>query len=275
VAPLPRLVATDLDGTLLGPDSWVSRRTAYAVRRAVEAGVEVVAVNGRSHHTTVERMAPLEVVRHAVCSNGATRYDLAEDRLVASFAIEPGVVEVIVEGVRDGLAGVGFGFELSSGFVYDEAFLAQLPQLRARGHRPGLAPPALDGGDVLKVMIGHPQIRHDELLGRASELMPVEVSASTSGAPFIEVTAAGVDKAFGLASLCGELAVGPHEVLAFGDNLNDLPMLAWAGRSVAMGNAHPAVSATATHRTASHAADGVARFLEAVLEEAGRWTPTR
>lgn len=261
----PRLIATDLDGTLLGPDSWVSPRTASVLRAVHGAGMVVVAVTGRSHHTAVERLAPVGVIRHAVCSNGATRYDLDDDELVACHPIDRGHLRAIVADVASGLPGVGFGLETTSGFVYDHAFLDHLPQLRERGHRPAVLPAGEAGAAVVKVMIGHPEIRHDELLRRARDLMPPEVSASTSGAPFIEVTAAGVDKAFGLAELCGELGVVAHEVLAFGDNLNDLPMLSWAGRSVAMGNAHPSVVATATDRTDDHADDGVAAYLERLL----------
>lgn len=260
----PRLIATDLDGTLLAPDSYVSPRTASVLRAVHEAGMVVVAVTGRSHHTAVERLAPVGVIRHAVCSNGATRYDLEAGDVVASHPIDPDHLDGIVRGVADGVPGVGFGLETTTGFVYDHTFLEHLPQLRDRGHRPGMVP-AGAGAEVLKVMIGHPGLHHDELLRRARDLMPPEVSVSTSGAPFIEVTAAGVDKAYGLAELCGELGVGPDEVLAFGDNLNDLPMLAWAGRSVAMGNAHPTVAATATDRTGHHAEDGVAAYLERLL----------
>lgn len=262
------MIATDLDGTLLGPDAWVSSRTVSALRAVHDAGVAVVAVTGRSHHTAVERLAPVGIIRHAVCSNGATRYDLHEDRVVVSHPLQHEHVHAIVADVAASLPAVGFGFETTSGFVYDRAFLDHLPQLRARGHRPALMPHAAGDRPVVKVMIGHPQIRSDELLRRTVDLMPCGVSASTSGAPFVEVTAVGVDKAFGLAALCAELGIVAGEVVAFGDNLNDLPMLAWVGRSVAMGNAHPDVLAAATDHTESNADDGVAVYLERFLGSA-------
>lgn len=260
------MIATDLDGTLLGPDAWVSLRTASVLRTVHDAGIAVVAVTGRSHHTAVERLSPVGVVRHAVCSNGATRYDLHEDRVVVAHPLEPDHVHAIVADVGAGLPAVGFGFETTSGFVYDRAFLDHLPRLRARGHRPALMPHAAGDRPVVKVMIGHPQIRSQDLLRRVIDLMPPGVSASTSGAPFVEVTAVGVDKAFGLAALCAELGIEAADVVAFGDNLNDLPMLGWAGRSVAMGNAHPDVVAAATDHTSSNADDGVALYLERFLE---------
>jgi hydroxymethylpyrimidine pyrophosphatase-like HAD family hydrolase len=259
---LPRLIATDLDGTLFGPDATVSPRTIAALRAAHDAGIEVVAVTGRSHHTAAERLAPVGVLRHLVCSNGATRYDLVDGRVVGSHPLDDEHLHAVL---AVDVPGIGFGLETVSGFVYDEVFLAHLPRLRQQGHRPGLLPPARPCDPVVKVMIGHPELAHDELLGRVVERLAVPVEAAVSTAPFIEVTAAGVDKAFGLAGLCRDLGIGAADVLAFGDNGNDLPMLAWAGRSVAVANGHPAVRQLATDHAGHHAEDGVAVFIEALL----------
>ena len=76
-----------------------------------------------------------------------------------------------------------------------------------------------------------------------------------------EINAAGVTKAAVLADWCAERGIGAEDVWAFGDMPNDLPMLAWAGTSYAMANAHPDVIATATHRAASNDEDGVAQIL--------------
>lgn len=261
----PRLVATDLDGTLFSPAAQVTPHTARVLRAVHEAGIHVVAVTGRSHHTAIERLAPVGVVRHAVCSNGATRYDLVDDRLVSSHPIDDDHLVAILEALTAGLPGVGFGLEATTGFVYDEVFLTHLPRLRERGHRPGLLPPAQPVAEVVKVMVGHPDIDHHDLLARVVEVVPHDVNAATSGAPFVEVTAAGIDKASGLAAVCAELGVAAGDVLAFGDGDNDLPMLRWAGRGVAMANAHPTVLAATTERAGHHADEGVAAYLEALL----------
>jgi hypothetical protein len=87
-----------------------------------------------------------------------------------------------------------------------------------------------------------------------------------SGGPkIIEIAAAGVSKATGLARLCDELKVDGSEVIAFGDMPNDLPMLRFAGRAIAVANAHPEVLAAAHEVTASNDEDGVARRIEALL----------
>jgi len=91
------------------------------------------------------------------------------------------------------------------------------------------------------------------------------VVATHSGAPFVELSAAGVDKAFALAELCRALGIGPGEVVAFGDMPNDLPMLAWAGRGVAVADAHPRVLAAADEVAGPSAEDGVAAALERLV----------
>lgn len=104
-----------------------------------------------------------------------------------------------------------------------------------------------------------------ELLG---ELRAVDLggyAVTHSGAPFLEVLAEGVSKAWGLAKLCETLGIAQREVLAFGDAPNDAEMLAWARRGVAMANAEPEALAAADEVTLSNAEDGVAAVIERLL----------
>ena len=86
-----------------------------------------------------------------------------------------------------------------------------------------------------------------------------------SGAPFLEVMAAGVDKAWGVARLCERLGIDREDVVAFGDAPNDVEMLAWAGHGVAVANAVPEAREAADEVTASDEDDGVALVLERLL----------
>ena len=86
-----------------------------------------------------------------------------------------------------------------------------------------------------------------------------------SGAPFVEIAAAGITKASALASLCAQLGIASSQVIAFGDMPNDLPMLQWAGHSVAVANAHPDLLAMVDEVTATNEDDGVAVVLERLL----------
>lgn len=96
----------------------------------------------------------------------------------------------------------------------------------------------------------------------ARELAGTDASVTLPGPWTVEVSAAGVSKAAALAELCDELGIAAADVLALGDYPNDLPMLAWAGRGVAVANAHPEVLAAADEVTASNDEDGVALVLE-------------
>jgi hydroxymethylpyrimidine pyrophosphatase-like HAD family hydrolase len=94
-----------------------------------------------------------------------------------------------------------------------------------------------------------------------------------SGEWVVEVSAAGVNKAAALKELAADLGVEPDEVVAFGDYPNDLPMLQWAGRSIAPANAHPEVLARVDEVTASNHDDGVALAIERLLAGASTADP--
>jgi hydroxymethylpyrimidine pyrophosphatase-like HAD family hydrolase len=132
----------------------------------------------------------------------------------------------------------------------------------------------LPPGPVLKVFLRSPALGQDELLARARQAVdPAEAELTHAGLGFIEVLPPGVTKATGLAVALQHYGVALGDVVVFGDMPNDLPMLgavrAAGGRSVAVANAHPDVRAAAEHLTSGDDADGVARYLEALLLNGG------
>lgn len=258
-----RLVATDLDGTLLGRDSRLSERTIAALRRAEAAGMHLVAATGRSHRTALPLVAPAGVFAHAVCSNGAVAYDIAARRVVDATPIDDAVTDAVAATVTAGLPGAGLAWESQEGFGLDRTFAALRPDTAAIARAHGAVSPR----GVVKVMVAHAELTHDALLDALRSLLDSEVTVETSGAGFVEITAAGVDKAYGLARLCERLDRTPDEVLAFGDQPNDEAMLRWAGRGVAMANAHPRVLAVADEQAGHHADDGVAEVLETLFPD--------
>ena len=102
-----------------------------------------------------------------------------------------------------------------------------------------------------------------ELIAAAVAGLAEATHSSSSG--LVEISAAGVTKAAGLAWYCDRLGVTAADVLAFGDMPNDVPMLTWAGRGVAVANAHPAVLAVADEVTTANTEDGVAAYLEKIF----------
>jgi len=137
--------------------------------------------------------------------------------------------------------------------------------LRARGDtdvRVGPAEEILDR-PAAKLLARHPRMACDELLALAVEVLDGQVAVtSSSKEALLEISAPGVTKASALAALAARAGIPAAEVVAFGDMPNDLPMLAWAGRAVAVANAHPEVLAVADEVTASNDEDGVALVLE-------------
>jgi Cof subfamily protein (haloacid dehalogenase superfamily) len=258
-----RLVASDLDGTLLGPGDVVSARTRRAIAVASAAGIHVVAATGRSQWTAEPLVAPVDGIELAVCSNGASLYDLRRRVSLAEHPIADGVIDAVLAGLAEGFPGCFYGWETSADLHYDAGFIDFRPSL-ARQPSPPLAVGARPA-PIRKLMIAHADVQHYDLLDALTPLMPPGCQASTSGASFVEVTGAGVDKAFGVQRVCERLGITPDQVVAFGDNHNDLAMLQWAGRGIAMANAHPVVLDTVQEVTASHLDDGVAAVLETLL----------
>lgn len=259
-----RCIATDLDGTLLGPDGTVSRRAVAALRAAHDAGVRVVAATGRGRRSAAPKLAPVGVIERAICSNGAMVVRLDPLEVEAHTPIPAPLAAEVIARVRAALPGVGLGWEHLEGLGWDPAWAAQ------RGPTDGEvladvagAPPA--GVDLTKVLVTHPVLTHDGLLAELGRDLPPGTAAATSGAAFIEITAAGADKGAALAALCERWGIGAEGVVAFGDHRNDLGMLAWAGHGVAMGNAHPDVLAAADEVAPSHADDGLAVVVERLL----------
>jgi hydroxymethylpyrimidine pyrophosphatase-like HAD family hydrolase len=262
-----RLVACDLDGTLLAPGGRLSPRTLAALAAADAAGLTVVAATGRSHYTALPRLAPAAGLRWLVCSNGAVLYDRAEDRVVDRHPVGAGALPALVTAVRDGLPGAGFGWEGPDGFGYETGFLDMGPpaDVTAGEVLDALGPP---WPAVTKLFVGHRELVREALLDVVRPLMVDGLVVTCSGAGFVEVTGAGVDKAFGVARVCERLGVDRSEVVAIGDHLNDVALLTWAGRSVAMADSHPAALAAAGEVTPGCGDDGAALVIESVLAPA-------
>jgi Cof subfamily protein (haloacid dehalogenase superfamily) len=267
--PLPRLIATDLDGTLLRSDQSISDRTCATLKSCAAAGLEVVIVTARPQRTVGEPARRIGCATTAICANGAVVVDLVGG--VADFVhgFTVGQALEIVAELR-ALLPPGTGFALETG---EEVF-------RDKSFRPGLisgvgstvlddvstARPA--SGRYVKVLARCPDASADELLAAVAPVLAGRAEPSHSGGRgLLEIAPPGATKAGTLAWHCARLGIAAAEVVAFGDMPNDLPMLTWAGTAYAVANAHRDVLAAVDRVTASNDEDGVAAALDALLAD--------
>ena len=259
----PRLVATDLDGTLLRSDGSVSERAARVLGALDRRGVPVVFVTARPIRW-VRDLAPHVGARGwIVCSNGAVLLDLHRDEIVLARTMPAATAGAAVAAIRGAAPGAGFALEGLQGFAKEAGFLERTSA--PPGSPVGPIETLIRDGDVLKLMTRREGIPPDQFRELVADAVPgVEVTASDLSG-LVELSAAGVTKASMLELVCDRFGVAAQQVVAFGDMPNDLPMLAWAGRSFAVAGAHASVAAVVTDRTTSNDDDGVARALEVLF----------
>ncbi|KUJ49848.1 Cof-type HAD-IIB family hydrolase [Streptomyces sp. NPDC093228] len=271
----PRLIATDLDGTLLRDDKSVSERTVAALAAAEEAGIEVFFVTGRPARWMDVVSDHVHGHGLAICGNGAAVVDLhggpGTHRFVKVRELPRDNAVDAVRLLRDAAPGTVYAIEQTYGF-YQEPDYPKLhmesPDLRAPAEEllardaPGTRQP------VLKILAYHPDLDPDAFLTLARLAVGNRASITRSSpSALLEISGPGVSKASTLALCCAERGISHEEVVAFGDMPNDVEMLSWAGQSYAMGNAHPDVIAAASGRTVANNEDGVAVVIERILVE--------
>jgi hydroxymethylpyrimidine pyrophosphatase-like HAD family hydrolase len=265
---LPKLVATDLDGTLVRSDETVSDYSLRVLRKVREAGIPVVGVTGRGARLIELCRRDLPEADFFVLAQGA--YVLDQRNLDASRVLRrqqisgPALAEalLLLETEVGPLSVLVETLDEPRAPLWGDAHVVwPYPEWVPYDRVLALAGPAYKG-------FAHaPDLTADELLAVARRVVPTQLATVTqAGLGYVEITAPGVDKATGLAVVAAEVNVNPRDVLVFGDMPNDVPMFQWAGwRRVAVANAHPEVLALADEVTASNDADGVAAWLETML----------
>lgn len=262
-API-RLVATDLDGTLLRPDGSVSTRTARAVRAARDAGLHVVPVTGRPPHVTWDVVEQAGLGPLGVCSNGAALVDLKTMEIVELVTIAADVATRLVNMLRDLFPGAVFAVESTGSFAHEPGFVDPDWGWEAPNERLHMVSDILEAlsPTIVKLIMRRPGWTARQLLARLESEVAERGHITSSGLDWVEMGAPGISKAYALERVCRRLGVGVREVVAVGDNHNDLTVLSWAGRAAAPANAIPEVLAVVDEVIPSNAHDGVAQLLE-------------
>jgi HAD superfamily hydrolase (TIGR01484 family) len=262
----PRLIASDMDGTLLRSDETVSDATLAELDRWRSDGVPVVLATGRPPRWM---QGIRRVLGHgtAVCCNGAVLLNLERFEVVDEDPLHPEVLEPITTELRRRQPGTWFAVEYGLEFRHE-------PVYRPRWDvgAPGIAVATLEemvAAPVAKLLARHEDLSRDEFVALVEDVVGGVATVTNSSADALaEISALGVTKASGLAKVAAQLGVAREDIVVFGDMPNDVAAFEWVreggGRAVAMANAHPEVLAAATDVTVTNDEDGVAAFLRSL-----------
>ena len=260
----PGVIASDLDGTLFGLDHKLSGRTVEVLSTARRAGWMVIAATGRAPRSAMDRLARHNVVDGLICSNGSIIHDVSTDTTLRRYTINPDHLASLFAALDTAVPELSFCWEMRNGSAWDHGFddIARTHD-DLRKFQTGPRPDSATA--VTKVMVRHPEAVGNELAEWLLPHLPAPLTLNCSGVDFVEITGVGVDKSRALAHMLDEAGFCANDVVAFGDNHNDVQMLRWAGRGVAVGNAVDAAKRAADEVTGHHSDDSVAEYIESLL----------
>lgn len=262
-----RLIASDLDGTVLGPDFRFRPRTVEAIKAARDRGIHVVFVTGRP----MRWLDPLrEQLGHegvVICSNGAVVYDLSADLVVESSLFPARDAFAVMDEVAARHPGTLFAAETLEGVFTDHGW-ARTDRMEVGAPLVGALRDRLpEDQGLVKFLAKLDTAEPQEYFRALAELVAgrLSVTHSVAAAPLVEMGQKGLTKARTLEQYAAERGIRPHEVMAFGDMPNDLEMLTWAAHGYAMASGHPAVARAVGRTAPPFEEDGVAQVIEALL----------
>jgi Cof subfamily protein (haloacid dehalogenase superfamily) len=262
----PKLIASDMDGTLLRRDDTVSEATVAELERWRAGGVPVVMATGRPPRW-MRGIRDVLGYGTAVCCNGAVVMDLERFQIVDEDPLHPDVLESVTAELRRRQPGTWFAVEYGLEFRHEPIY-----KPRWDVDAPGVAEATLDemvAQPVAKLLARHEDLPRDAFVALVEEIVGDRATVTNSSTDALaEISAAGVTKASGLAKVAARHGIGPEDVVVFGDMPNDIAAFEWVraagGRAVAMADAHPDLMAVATDVTGINDDDGVAAFLAAL-----------
>ena len=261
-----KIIATDLDGTIIPFDGHISKRTIDVFTKANDLGIHIFFITGRPPRWMNE-------VREAfsfgtgVCGNGAVIYDFHKNEIIEEWLISVEDLKKATQVLRASMPSAVFAVENHDGFHREQRYLARWDlgiddagsvQIEEHFDKPAMkflvrsVNHALSSDEMLK-------IAQKELKGIAT------ATHSNSDESLLEISAMGVSKGETLAKLAKRLNISVADVITFGDNPNDISMLEWSGRSYAMATAHPDAQAAAKSIAPECNDDGVAQILEELI----------
>jgi len=259
----PKLVALDLDGTLVEPLKPVRPRVVASVRAAQAAGVRVTLVTGRMFVGAEPFVRLLSIEGPIVCYQGAVIADALTGRFEREIALPNAIALRIYEAAKP--RGYHVQFYRDDRFYVEQRNTYSDLYARISGSEPIVVPSlpaAFAGRDSTKVNIVTEPDKTPECLALMKEVCGDDAYVTRSNPEFVEMLSPKVDKGVALALVASELGIAIEDVLAIGDSYNDLPLLRTAGFGVAMGSGPPELKAEADAVVGDVEHDGVAEAIE-------------
>ncbi len=263
----PKLIATDLDGTIVPHYGKISDRTREAFTAAHNLGIEIFYVTGRPPRWMPE-IAETFPFGQSILGNGALLYDIHNQKVLEEWLMSVDHQIETVNRLRMAIPTISFAVESHNYFHREKAYVPRwdvgLDNIGVHDITEIMEGPALK----ILARCSDQELTSDEMLAIAlKELEGVAtVTHSNSHDSLLEINALGISKGSTLAKIAERRGITADQTVAFGDNPNDFTMLAWAGRSWAMADGHPEGPKHAKFVADPHQEDGVAKEIEKLLE---------
>ena len=262
----PKLIGTDLDGTIVANYGFISERTKIAFANAHKAGIHIYFVTGRPIRWMVEIKNNFDFGL-GICANGAMLYDFINENVLEEWLFPVHDQLETVKRLRKAMPPICFAIEVDTDFHREKKYV---PRWDIGVDNVGV--------DVIEEAINKPALKmlarcvggeysSDEMLKIASEELSgiATVTHSNSTDSLLEISSLGVSKGATLAKIAARHGLTSADCVTFGDNPNDFSMLSWADRSWAMADGHPDLMKYAKFQTDAHQEDGVAKVIERLL----------
>ena len=263
----PKLIATDLDGTIVPHLGPISDRTVAAFEKAHDLGIEIFYITGRPPRWMNEIRDSFGF-GNAVCANGAILYDLMNGRVLEQWLMPKENQLEVVKRLRKHLPGIYFAVEYDEEFHREIKYTTKwdigLDNVGVENIEEKIEQPAFK----MLGRCGNNEFTSDQMLEIATRELDgiANITHSNSSESLIEISAVGVSKGETLAKMAARAGLTSEDCVSFGDNPNDFSMLQWASRSWAMSDGHPDGWKYAKFVAEAHYHDGVAMVIEELLE---------
>ena len=263
----PKLIGTDLDGTIVAHYGFISERTKIAFTAANAAGIHIYFVTGRPIRWMTEIKENFNFGL-GICGNGAMLYDFLNEKILEEWLFSVEAQLETVKRLRKVIPPVTFAVEVNQQFAREKKYV---PRWDIGADNVGVEQiEEVITAPALKILARcqNSEFSSDEMLALASKELAgiATVTHSNSTDSLLEISADGVSKGATLAKMAARHGLTADDCVTFGDNPNDFSMLTWASRSWAMADGHPDLMQHAKYQTDAHQEDGVAKVIERLLE---------